>query len=116
MTWDNLCRAAALTLWAFAGVAAPGFALAQDAVEITITVKNRTFDPARIEVPADKPIKLTVKNLDATPMEFESKSLRVEKIVTANNQGIVNIRAQKAGEYEFFDDFHKETRGLLVVK
>jgi hypothetical protein len=49
-------------------------AQAEDALEITITVKNHAFDPAQIEVPAGKPVVLRIKNLDASPMEFESKS------------------------------------------
>jgi hypothetical protein len=50
-------------------------------------------------------------------MEFESKELRVEKIITGNSEATFNIRGQKPGRYEFFDEFHEETtRGTLVVK
>jgi hypothetical protein len=29
----------------------------------------------------------------------------------------VNVRAQKPGKYEFYDDFHEDTtRGTLIVK
>jgi len=102
---------------AFVGIQAAPVALAQQPVEITLSVKDNKFDPAEIEVPANTPVKLTVKNLDPKPMEFESKTLRVEKIITGNGQALVNIRAQKPGRYEFFDDYHEETtRGTLVVK
>jgi plastocyanin len=94
-----------------------GAALAQQAVDITISVKNNKFDPAEIEVPAGTPVRLKVKNLDPKPMEFESKELRVEKIITGNSEATFNIRGQKPGRYEFFDEFHEETtRGTLVVK
>ena len=66
---------------------------------------------------AAKDVSDFLKNLDPTPMEFESNSLRVEKVLTGNGEAVVNIRPQKAGQYEFFDDFHASTtKGILVVK
>jgi plastocyanin len=104
-----------LTTLALTAFAAP--VSAQKAVDITISVKNNKFDPAEIEVPADTPIRLKVKNLDPKPMEFESKTLKVEKIITGNSEATINVRAQKPGKYEFFDEFHEETaRGALIVK
>jgi plastocyanin len=92
-------------------------AWAQENVEIVITVKNHKFDPAELEAPAGKAIALRVKNLDPTPMEFESKTLKVEKVLSGSSEAVLNIRPQKAGRYEFFDDFHeKTTRGVLIVK
>ena len=41
-------------------------------------------------------------------MEFESVSLRVEKVVAAGSEGVVNVRPLAPGRYEFFDDFHQE--------
>jgi hypothetical protein len=102
---------------ALLALAPGGSVLAQQPVEITLSVKNNTFDPAEIEAPANTPIRLKVKNLDAKPMEFESKSLRIEKIITAGSEATFNIRGQKPGRYEFFDEFREETtRGALVVK
>jgi plastocyanin len=90
---------------------------AQDVVEVTITVKDHVFNPAQIEIPAGKAVALRVKNLDSSPMEFESKSLRVEKVLTGNGEALINIRPQKPGRYEFFDDFHAATtKGVVVVK
>jgi plastocyanin len=99
------------------GLSSLGPTLAQDNVELVISVKDHKFDPAELQAPAGKPIVLRIKNLDPTPMEFESKSLKVEKVLSGNSEVVVNIRAQKAGRYEFFDEFHeKTTRGFLVVK
>ncbi len=53
---------------------------------------------------------------NSTPMEFESVSLRVEKVVTGNGEGIIRLRPLEAGRYNFFDDFHQETNGILVVR
>ena len=49
-------------------------------------------------------------------MEFESKSLRVEKVVAANSEGVINVRALKPGRYEFYDDFNEKARGALIVE
>jgi hypothetical protein len=49
-------------------------------------------------------------------MEFESVSLRVEKVVAPGSEGIINVRPLAPGRYEFFDDFHQEARGTLVVQ
>jgi len=59
---------------------------------------------------------LIIKNLDSTPMEFESVRLRVEKVVAGGGEGIIRLRALEAGAYNFFDDFHRETQGTLDVK
>ena len=104
-----------------ATVLAWGWAIApahtQDVIEVTITVKDHAFNPAQIEIPAGKAVALRVKNLDSSPMEFESKSLRVEKVLTGNGEALINIRPQKPGRYEFFDDFHAATtKGVVVVK
>jgi hypothetical protein len=91
-------------------------ARAQEAATISITVKNHHFQPAEVHAPANVPIMLRVKNLDQTPMEFESVSLRVEKVVTPNSEGIIRLRPLSPGRYNFFDDFHQETNGILVVR
>jgi heme/copper-type cytochrome/quinol oxidase subunit 2 len=93
-----------------------GSSHAQQAATIEISVKGHHFQPAEIRAPANRPVILRVKNLDATAMEFESVSLRVEKVVAPGTQGVVNIRPLAPGQYEFFDDFHQDTRGTLVVQ
>jgi heme/copper-type cytochrome/quinol oxidase subunit 2 len=93
-----------------------GTSHAQQAATVEISVKGHHFQPAEIHAPANRPVVLRVKNLDATAMEFESISLRVEKVVAPGTQGVVNIGPLAPGQYEFFDDFHRETRGTLVVQ
>jgi hypothetical protein len=89
---------------------------AQQATEIQLTYSKGQFQPSQVNAPADKPLTIRVKNLDAKAMEFESKSLRVEKVVAANSEGVINVRAQKPGRYEFFDDFNEKARGALTVQ
>jgi len=89
---------------------------AQQATEIRLTYSNGQFQPSQVRAPADKPVTFRVKNLDAKPMEFESTSLRVEKVVAANSEGVINVRALKPGRYEFYDDFNAKARGALTVQ
>ncbi len=101
---------------ALALVAAPPAARAADEVTLNIAMKDHRFDPAELNAPAGKAIVIVVKNLDPAPAEFESHDLRVEKVVTGGGTITLRIRPQEAGRYRFFDDFHKETQGYLVVK
>src|SRR5689334_24999260 len=101
---------AAAALLVSAVLAGGGVAQAQDAV-VHITVKNHRFEPSEPRAPANRPITIRVRNQDSTPMEFESVRLRVEKVVAANSEGVINVRALSPGRYEFFDDFYKQTRG-----
>src|SRR5512146_2675922 len=91
-------------------------ARAQDAVTLTISMKDHRFQPAELQAPAHKPIVIVVKNLDPAPAEFESNMLRVEKVVTGGGTITLRIRPLEPGRYRFFDDFHPETQGYLVVQ
>jgi plastocyanin len=105
------------------GISALTFALilmkpaawAEDSVSVQISLKDHRFQPAEIHAPAGKPITITVKNLDPAPAEFESNMLRVEKVVTGGGTITIRIRPLDPGRYRFFDDFHPETQGYLVV-
>ena len=98
-------------------IAANGPANAQAATEIQLSYKDKKFDPAEISAPANTPIVIKLRNLDAKAMEFESKTLKVEKVVAGASDATINVRAQKPGRYEFFDEYNeKVARGALVVK
>jgi plastocyanin len=112
--YAKVLSAALLCVTALSPAAIP--ARAQEAVTIDLSLKNRRFEPAELKVPAGKPIRLRVKNLDETPAEFESVSLRVEKVVAGKSEAIINLRALAPGRYKFVDDFHHETRGSLVAQ
>ena len=89
---------------------------AQQNAAVAISVKGHRFAPAELHAPANRPLAITVKNLDGAAIEFESVSLRVEKVIAPGSQGVVNVRPLPPGRYEFFDDFHQETRGTLIAE
>jgi hypothetical protein len=93
-----------------------GIVHAQEAATIRLAVKDHRFQPGELHVPANKPIILILKNLDPIPMEFESITLRVEKVVVGNGEGTIRLRPLAPGRYNFFDDFRPETKGVLVAQ
>ena len=99
-----------------AGMLAIGGSLAEDASTVQLAIKHGRFEPVEVRAPANRPITLRIRNLDTAPLEFESVSLRVEKVVAPGREGIVNLRGLAPGRYEFFDDFHQGTRGALLVR
>jgi plastocyanin len=88
---------------------------AEDAVSLSLTIKDAKFDPAELHAPAGRAIEIHVTNLNAIPSEFESGDLHFEKIVPVGKEAVVRVRPQQPGRYTFFDDFHRETQGVLVV-
>ena len=105
----------ALASLAAAAVLAPRAATADDTVTLSLTLKDRKFDPAELHAPAGKPIEIHIKNLNGIVSEFESSDLHFEKIVPNGSEAVVHVRPQQPGRYNFFDDFHRETQGFLIV-
>ncbi|MEO6986669.1 MAG: cupredoxin domain-containing protein [Paralcaligenes sp.] len=93
----------------------PGLAQAGQMPEFTLTFKQGgTFEPARLTVPAGK-FKLILVNESKGPVEFESLPLRQEKVLGPGVTSSVVITVSRPGEYPFFDDFHPNVKGVLVV-
>jgi plastocyanin len=92
-------------------------AQAQQATEIQLSYKDKKFTPAEVTVPANTAFTIKVKNLDAKAMEFESKPLKIEKVIAANSEAVVNVRAQKPGKYKFVDEYNEDVAfGNVIVK
>jgi plastocyanin len=92
-----------------------GIVRAEEPVVVTITIKDRQFEPAEVHAPPGKPLAVTVKNLDSIAAEFESDTLHVEKVIPPGREAVVRVRPLEPGRYNFFDDFHRATQGSLVV-
>jgi hypothetical protein len=113
---DMMVRVLAGALFGLAALSAIEEARAQQRTTIQLTLKNRRFEPAEARAPAGQPLTIVLKNLDPAPAEFESKTLRVEKVVVGGGQVTINIRPLAAGRYRFFDDSHEEAQGFLSVE
>jgi plastocyanin len=90
---------------------------AADDVEIPVTIEKNRFQPDVIKVKAGTPFVLVVTNKDATPEEFESKELRVEKVIPGGKTMKIRVRALKAGTYPFIGEYHEATaKGRIVAE
>ena len=97
-----------------AAILVPAMAHADD---FTLTIKDHKFTPSEIKVAAGKRHTITVVNNDATPEEFESHALKIEKVVVGNSKGVVRIGPLKAGKYPFVGEYHEDTaKGVNVAE
>jgi len=92
-------------------------ARAADPAEIPITIEKNRFRPEEIRVKAGQPFVLVVTNKDATPEEFESKELRIEKVIPAGKTLKIRVRALKPAAYSFIGEYHQATaKGRIVAE
>lgn len=85
--------------------------------DIAVTIENHKFSPARIEIPAGQKVRLMVENKDATPEEFDSSDLRIEKVIPGKSKAPIFVGPLKAGEYKFMGEFNASTaQGVVVAK
>jgi hypothetical protein len=82
---------------------------------IPVTLKDHKFSPSEIHVKANQPAILALSNEDGTAEEFDSSSLKVEKVVAAHSQGNVRLRPLAPGRYPFMGEYHAETAQGVVV-
>ena len=107
-----LNRVARLLLLACLLLAGPVFAA--DA-PFQLTIQNQAFTPSTLSIPAGVKIELVVINQDALPAEFESFDLSREVVVPGHSQTKVFIGPLKPGKYQFFNDFHQQSVGWIIV-
>jgi plastocyanin len=85
--------------------------------EVPVMIENNRFSPDEIRVRAGAPFVLVVTNKDATAEEFESKELRIEKVVPAGKTLKIRVRALQPGTYPFVGDYHATTaKGRIVAE
>ena len=109
MEMRSLALAVLLVLFA-------AFSASADPGPVTITIRDHAFVPAEVKIPAGAKVELTIRNEQAVPAEFESASLHREKVVSPGSAISVYVGPLQRGRYEFFDDFHPATRGVVVVE
>jgi plastocyanin len=107
-------QVAALAMVAGLLAVTPG-ARAED-LTLSLAVKDAGFEPAQLEAPAGARVRIEVANQTAGAIEFESFDLNRERVIQPGQKATVYVSGLAAGRYEFFDDFHQQRRGALVVK
>jgi len=114
-------RQGSILVWALltVGVVVAGTSsqVAQADNGYVMTFKDNKLDPVELQVPAGKEFKLTVKNVDQTPEEFESEDLKLEKVIAGGSEAEFTIKALEPGRYEVFGEFHEDTaKGHIVAQ
>jgi len=85
--------------------------------ELSLVIENNKFTPDRLEIPANKKVKINIENKDSAAEEFESHDLKIEKVIPAKSKGVVWVGPLKPGEYKFVGEFHEKTaKGVIVAK
>ncbi len=90
-------------------------AIAEEVLNIDVTIKDHRFAPAEIHVPTGKPTQLTIKNEDSTPEEFDSTALKVEKVIAGGRSATVRLRPLAAGRFPFMGEYHADTAQGVVI-
>jgi plastocyanin len=106
--------AAALAAAAAISLGATSFAVAQKAA-IDVTIKDHRFTPSEIHVKAGQPADLNIKNEDPLAEEFDSTSLKIEKVIAGGHDGTVHLRPLDPGRYPFMGEYHSDTAQGVVV-
>jgi plastocyanin len=111
----------ALAAWALAVPLLIGATVRQsvaaDPLQITITLKDDTFTPAEVKIPAGQPFTLKFANQDAVAAEIEAKDLKIEQVVAGKGEIAVVVKAQPAGKYLFVNEYKEDTvKGYVVVE
>jgi hypothetical protein len=63
----------------------------EEAVSLSLTIKDRKFEPAELHAPPGRAIEIHVKNLNPIVSEFESSDLHFEKIIPAGKEAVVYV-------------------------
>ena len=85
--------------------------------DYVLTIKDHRFTPAEIKVPANERVTITVINEDATPEEFESNSMKIEKVIAGKSKGVVRIGPLKPGRYPFIGEYNEATaKGVVIAE
>ncbi|MBX9637773.1 MAG: cupredoxin domain-containing protein [Gammaproteobacteria bacterium] len=92
-------------------------ATAQVLPTFTLTMQDGKFLPSDVlRVPTGQRIRLLVNNKGLSAAEFESPSLRKEKVLAPGANSFLIIAPLAPGEYAFFDDFHPSAKGVLIAE
>ncbi|HYS46960.1 MAG TPA: cupredoxin domain-containing protein [Rhizomicrobium sp.] len=82
---------------------------------IALHLKNHKFSPSVIKVKANAPAMITLYNDDDSADEFDSSSLKIERVVPGHNKGNIRLRALAPGKYPFMGEFHAVTAQGMVI-
>jgi hypothetical protein len=84
---------------------------------IPLLLKDHRFSPAEITVKANQPFVIEVTNADGVADEFDSDSLKREKVIAGGQRGVVRVGPLPPGRYPFMGEYHAKTaQGAVIVQ
>jgi plastocyanin len=81
-----------------------------------IAIVKQAFEPDTLTIPPGQRVKIMVANKDSVPAEFESNDFHLEVVIPGETELPVYVRPLEPGTYHFFNDFHPDSKGTLIVK
>jgi hypothetical protein len=96
-------------------IAAAGVSQALADEPVVVHLKNHKFSPSTIKVKANKPSVILLYNDDDGADEFDSSSLKIERVVPGHAKANIRIRALASGKYPFMGEFHAATAQGMVI-
>jgi hypothetical protein len=82
---------------------------------VEVHLKNHKFSPSVIKVKANKPSMIILHNDDSGADEFDSPSLKIERVVPGHAKANIRIRALAPGKYPFMGEFNASTAQGVVI-
>ena len=82
---------------------------------VTLTLADHKFSPEEVHIKAGIPTTVTLINNDDQTEEFDSSSLRIEKVVAGHSTGVMRWRPLAPGRYSFMGEVHSVTAQGAVV-
>jgi hypothetical protein len=97
-------------------LASAGGATADELAVVQVTLQGHRFVPAEVHVAAARPMFVEITNQDATPEEFESGILGVEKVVPGGGRVRLRLRPLAPGRFPFYGEYHQDTaQGAIIA-
>lgn len=90
-------------------------ARAVETAAFEIVARDGRLFPERLDVPAGVRLRLTLRNEERAPVEFENLELRVEKVLAPDAAATIHVQPLKPGSYTLIDDFHADTGKMLLI-
>ena len=81
----------------------------------TLSLSDHKFSPTEIHVKANVPTSVSITNHDDQAEEFDSTTLRIEKVVAGHATGVMRWRPLAPGRYPFMGEFQSETAQGVVI-
>lgn len=81
-----------------------------------LVIRDQRFVPDALTIPAGRSVRILVSNEDAIPAELESYDFNREQVIPGHTEIPIFVGPLEPGTYGFFNDFHPDSKGKLVVE